>query len=107
VKTLVAVGHSKDRAYTMEITHAFPLSDDWYARNGAVALDAECLCDGSDDGYYRCTYPPCVAESEREQAYYGAQFAAAQFAAAQGGYEPTDPKNAEYVDDLLEMVDAR
>lgn len=28
-------------------------------------VDDSCYCDGTDDGYYACSFPPCVVERHR------------------------------------------
>lgn len=28
-------------------------------------VDDSCYCDGTDDGYYTCSFPPCVVERYR------------------------------------------
>jgi hypothetical protein len=87
MKTLIRVAHTGTTAHTIEIDHAFPMSDAWLTLNTPAPegkmwddgelVDASCQCDGSDDSMYRCSYPPCVAESEQDAAHYGAMFAAA------------------------------
>ena len=39
MKTLVAVGKAGNGTqYTMEVTHAFPLSAEWFAKNSAAVV---------------------------------------------------------------------
>lgn len=87
MKTLVAVGHIGSAAHTMELQHTLPLSDAWLTLNSPAPphkmwsngelVDDACFCDGTEDGYYSCSYPPCVVERDAEAAFYGAQFRSA------------------------------
>lgn len=96
MKTLVAVGRTGTTAHTIEIEHAFPLSEEWLQVNDAALVDESCQCDGSDDVMYACTYPPCVAESDADAAYYGAQFRAAASAGQEFADRVYDEKPYKY-----------
>jgi len=73
-------------------------------------VDADCYCDGSDDGCYACTYPPCVAERDAEMNRYAIALGASSsghdstlaivrkiIANDDDAYEPGDPKRSDYL----------
>jgi len=109
MKTLVPVAHTGTTAHIIEIDHVLPMSDAWLTlnsqapegkmwSNGELVDAAEC-CDAD----YRCSYPPCVAESEKDAAYYGAMFAAAHRAQSDE-YAVNDPKHPEFAERVFEGV---
>jgi hypothetical protein len=66
--------------------------------DGELVDDSEC-CDGSDDGYYVCSFPPCVAQQEADAAYWLAQCAPLNSVADESlAYEPGDPKREDYLE---------
>lgn len=71
----------------------------WEVRDYLNEIDHECLCDGSDDAPYSCTFPPCVVTAEKESgAYYGAAF-------TRDAYDRNDPKHPDYADSIIDRID--
>ena len=78
----------------------------WEVRDYLNEIDNDCLCDGSDDAPYTCTFPPCVATSE------GAVFSAAGFFASNplaflDAYDRNNPKHPDYADSIIDRIDTK
>ena len=48
-----------------------PVGKMWF--EGELVDDSE-SCDGSDDGYYACSFPPCVVLREADARFYGVMY---------------------------------
>lgn len=76
----------------------------WEVRDYLNEIDNECLCDGSDDAPYTCTFPPCVATSEAA-AFSAAGFFASNPLAFLDAYDRNDPKHPDYADSIIDRID--
>lgn len=72
----------------------------WEVRDYLNEIDNECLCDGSDDAPYTCTFPPCVATAEAHD-FKPALLRTSYFDA----YDRNDPKRPDYAESIIDRID--